>query len=151
MGIVFIPLSFAASVFGMNVEQLGTGTINLGYFFLVAILSSLIAIILAVNVKPVERFWAKARDRYGEREFQVKDDYSWVSKSMILWGWIRHNSSLATKIHDLWWDEKNNQMEKCGIWYEEKIPHFKWTVTSRFFVTCLRKVMKSFNIYSVSF
>ena len=150
MGIVFIPLSFAASVFGMNVEQLGTGTINLGYFFLVAILSSLLAIILAVNVKPVESFWAKARDRYGEREDKLADDYGWVSKSMIFWSWIRRKSSLVTKIHDLWWIEKNNQMEKCGIWDEKKIPHFKWTVTHRFFVTCLRKVIKSFNIYSVS-
>lgn len=150
MGIVFIPLSFTASVFGMNVEQLGIGTINLGYFFLVALLSSLVAIILAANVKAVERFWAKARDRYGEREFQVADDYGWVSKSMIFWGWTRCKSSLFTKIHDLWWIEKDNQMVKCGIWDEKKIPHFKWNVTHRFFVTCLRKVIKSFNIYPVS-
>lgn len=134
----------------MNIEQLGTGTTNLGYFFLVATLSSFIAILLVVNVKPVERFWAEARNRYGEREFQDADDYGWVSKSMIFWGWIRSKSSLATKIYDVWWDEKNKYMGECGIWYEERIPHFKWTVTRRVFVICLRRVTKLFEIHSVS-
>ena len=113
----------------MNVAQLGTGTINLGYFFLVAILSSLLAIILAVNVEPVEVFWAEARDRYGRREFQVVGDHGSVSRSMMFWGWIRSKSSIATKVHDLWGNEKNKHLEECGMTYEEEIPHFKQTVS----------------------
>lgn len=60
---VFIPLNFATSFFGMNVQQLGTGNIHIGFFFLTAILAGCLGVLLATSVKPVERALLGARER----------------------------------------------------------------------------------------
>ena len=60
---VFIPLDFATSFFGMNVQQLGTGDIHIGFFFLTAILAGGRGVLLASSVKPVERALFRARER----------------------------------------------------------------------------------------
>lgn len=59
---IFIPLNFTTSFFGMNMKQLGSGDINIGYFFLTACLSGLVAFLLAYSIQPSERFWARARE-----------------------------------------------------------------------------------------
>ncbi|KAB8346206.1 hypothetical protein FH972_023251 [Carpinus fangiana] len=55
---LFLPLNFATSFFGMNIKQLDTGTVNIGYFFLLAILLGLLSYVLTVSVKPMEASWA---------------------------------------------------------------------------------------------
>jgi hypothetical protein len=61
VAIVFIPLSFATSFFGMNLEQLGTGTLHIGYFVLLAVLSGLVAWLLAASIGTAERMWGGPR------------------------------------------------------------------------------------------
>lgn len=60
---VFIPLNFATSFFGMNIQQLGTGSIHIGFFFLTAILAGGLGVLLATSVKPVERALLRERTR----------------------------------------------------------------------------------------
>ena len=59
----FIPLSFATSFLGMNVEQLGTGKIDIGFFFLAAALAGAIVIALTLAVKPLDRAMNESRMR----------------------------------------------------------------------------------------
>ena len=40
---VFIPLNFATSFFGMNVQQLGTGSVHIGFSFLAAALAGFLS------------------------------------------------------------------------------------------------------------
>ncbi|KFA54667.1 hypothetical protein S40293_10598 [Stachybotrys chartarum IBT 40293] len=67
VGIVFIPLSFATSFFGMNFEQLGTGTLHIAFFVLLAAISGLVAWVLAASIQPAERMWRRAQNKFGER------------------------------------------------------------------------------------
>jgi CorA-like Mg2+ transporter protein len=60
---IFIPLNFATSFFGMNVQQLGTGSINIGYFFLAAALVGGFAALLSSMVKPLERQLQRRREK----------------------------------------------------------------------------------------
>jgi hypothetical protein len=146
VGIVFIPLSFATSFFGMNFEQLGAGTLHIGYFFLVAAISALIAWALSASIGPAERLWNRARRRFGEREYGMDDangeNYRWVTKKTVIWGWMRQHFSLAERLTNLWYQEKNKRMEECNEWFEERIPHFKSTVFWRF---CASVVVKALS------
>ncbi len=47
----------------MNVQQLGTGSIHIGFFFLTAILAGGLGVLLATSVKPVERALLRERTR----------------------------------------------------------------------------------------
>lgn len=60
---VFIPLGFATSFLGMNVEQFGTGKIHIKFFFLAAALAGGIAIALTLMVKPLDRAMNASRER----------------------------------------------------------------------------------------
>jgi len=53
---VFIPLSFTTSFFGMNIRELGTGSLSIGYFFLLAVLSGGFCIILGTFLMSMERY-----------------------------------------------------------------------------------------------
>lgn len=143
---VFIPLSFATSFFGMNLEQLNSGTINVGYFILVAFISGLVAWALAASIGPSERLWDRARNRYGEREFGTGDDYQWVTKTTIAWAWIRQRLSLAQRLYDLWLDEKNGCMDDHQEWFEERIPHFKRIVVWRCCKSIVHGAFKWLNL-----
>ena len=58
---MFIPLSFATSFFGMNIDQLGSGGVHIGYFFLLAALAGGLSFALSTTLKPLEAAWDRAR------------------------------------------------------------------------------------------
>jgi hypothetical protein len=60
---VFIPMNFATSFFGMNMKQL-KNDIELGYFFLLAGISCLVAWIIAATVKRCQEFARTAHRNY---------------------------------------------------------------------------------------
>lgn len=50
----FLPLTFATSFFGRNVEQLGsTDGVDISYFFLLVVLTRLMAFLISVVIKPI--------------------------------------------------------------------------------------------------
>jgi hypothetical protein len=88
VGIVFIPLSFATSFFGMNLEQLGTGTLHIGYFVLLAVLSGLVAWLLAASIGAAERMWGRAQNRLRDPDIGVGGGYEWVTTTTMIRSWI---------------------------------------------------------------
>ena len=66
---VFIPLNFATSLFGMNVKQFGTGSTNIGFFFLTAALAGTVGILLSLGIKPIERKISRAKKLFASREY----------------------------------------------------------------------------------
>lgn len=77
---VFIPLNFATSFFGMNVQQLGSGSINIGYFFLAAALISGFATLLSSIVKPLER---QVQDKRQEIADELNEEVHVIQKREI--------------------------------------------------------------------
>ncbi|KAG4436668.1 hypothetical protein IFR05_007847 [Cadophora sp. M221] len=141
IGVVFIPLSYATSFFGMNLEKLGTGTIHLGFFFLLAVLCSALAFVLAALITPIEEAWMRARKRYKIREFQDDIDYEWVTKSMIFWAWVRRHSTIATALHNAWFEESEKFMAEGDIYEPKGINRFKIIVLRRSCSAALRKIL----------
>lgn len=74
-------MNFAASFFGMNVQQLGTGSINIGYFFLAAALIGGFAALLSSTVKPLER---RLQHRRREIAGDLYEDVEIIQKRKIL-------------------------------------------------------------------
>lgn len=73
---VFIPLNFATSFFGMNLKQLDTGTLNIGWFILFALLSSTICYSMTRMIKPLESFVTRYRDQWqSSREVEWTDGH----------------------------------------------------------------------------
>ena len=68
--VVAFILNSATSFFGMNVKQLGTGTIHLGYFFLLAALGGFLVYIVSAAIMPIEAAWLEAKRRYDNREWE---------------------------------------------------------------------------------
>src|SRR4051812_28979993 len=97
----------------MNFTQLGTGKLNIGYFFLLAALAGALAFVLSMTVKPLEATWLRARRRYALREYgdNDKDLVSSITKSQIFWAFIRRHFSPAKAIYDSWEDAKHNLSE----------------------------------------
>lgn len=125
----------------MNLNQLGTGSVHLGYFFLLAALSGSLAFVLAACITPTEEAWMRARRRFQIREFNGDDtDYEWVTKSMIFWAWVRRHSTIATKINNAWFDEKEKLMTERGNWFPEEIHGFTYIVFGRFCLALGRKM-----------
>lgn len=67
----FIPLSFATSFLGMNVEQLGTGKTDIRYFFMAAAIAAAITIVLTLIVKPLDRAMNETKERMAD-DFGIK-------------------------------------------------------------------------------
>ncbi len=113
----------------MNFEQFGTGSLHIGYFFLVAVFSGVVAFLLAASIKPSERFWSRARSRHGLWEFNDPDP-SMFSKSKVVWGWVRRALPIANTVHTLWdtekWDALGEDMdpEEITFWTLKTIPRF---------------------------
>jgi len=124
----------------MNLKQLGTGSVHLGYFFLLAALSGSLAFVLAACITPIENAWMRARKRYKIREFNDDTDYEWVTKSMIIWAWVRRHSTIATKINNLWFEEEEKLMTERDNWFPEQIEGFSYIVFGRFCLTLGRKM-----------
>ena len=79
-------------------EQLGTGTLHIGYFFLLASLSGILAWLLAASIGNMERFIDKARERYIDREMVFwadRENPIQVKKSELVKSWVRRNSPFA--------------------------------------------------------
>ena len=121
-------MNFATSFFGMNFKQLGNGTLNIGYFFLTAITTGLTAFLLAASIKPVERFWKRARNNYGEQEFNFRDNYEWVTKSTVVWWWFRKKVRPADTLYGMWNVCAGRYMDDLGEYDQNRIPHFKLIV-----------------------
>ena len=64
----------------MNVKQLGTGTIHLGYFFLFTAFGGFLVYILSTAVKPIEAAWLEARRRYAIRKCEDDSGIAHVTK-----------------------------------------------------------------------
>ncbi|KAM3428746.1 hypothetical protein MY4824_008657 [Beauveria thailandica] len=150
VGIVFIPLSFATSFFGMNFEQLGAGTLHIGFFFLLAAIAGLAAWALAASIEPTERLWTRARNRLGEREYPFLDDYTWVTKTMIVWSWMCRKSLLARTMDRLWQEEKGNLMDEKNEGFEERIPHFKRIMIWRTLLSIIRRLTLIYESHAVT-
>jgi hypothetical protein len=117
----------------MNFEQLGTGTLHIGFFVLTAAISGAVAWALAASITPAENSWNRARNRYGEREFGARDNYEWVTKTTIVWSWLRRHISPLEKLYGIWLDAKEQCMVESGGWSEENVPRFHRMATKKMF------------------
>lgn len=82
----------------MNVRQLHTGIVDLGYFFLLAFISGLLGYILMRTVEPVETFWKEWRDEYCSRHGN-RIPREEVTKTMIIRDWLSRRTVPPTNIH----------------------------------------------------
>lgn len=83
----------------MNVAQLHTGSVNIGYFFLLVILAAAFTYILTRSVQPTEAFWKKASRSYALNEYEDEDGYDGYAMHTIIWGWFRHRYGVFQKFH----------------------------------------------------
>lgn len=88
----------------MNIKQLGTGSLNIAYFFLLAVLAGGLAFILSGAIKPTEAAWKRARERFALREFGHNIDIDWIPKRLIIWDWFRRHFRVAQKLDDFYSD-----------------------------------------------
>ncbi|KAL5345536.1 hypothetical protein ACLOAV_009286 [Pseudogymnoascus australis] len=105
---VFIPLSFATSFFGMNIEQLGSSGVHIGYFLLLAALAGGLSLALSTSLKPLEAAWNRARRRHALEEYQDddKDLISSITKRNILWAFVRRHFPPAKRFYAAWGEFK---------------------------------------------
>jgi hypothetical protein len=118
---IFIPLSFSSGFFGMNVKQLGTGTVSLEYFFLLAFVTGLLAYILSACLKPSEEALSKARHKYGAREFyddseSLVDGISW---STLMWDWAKRRTQFLKAFDQAWQKARWEVAESKGVDFDE--------------------------------
>jgi hypothetical protein len=99
----FLPLCFATSFFGMNIKEMNTGTVHVGYFVLVAILSACFAILLSLSLGPVDSFWNATKDDYRTRHNISKDKM--VSRFYVCQDWVWRHSEIC---------------KDAGVRYDEK-------------------------------
>lgn len=64
---VFIPLTFATSFFGMNVQQLGTGSTDIGFFVLTAVAAECLSMCLAYGLRPWDRAVTRRKERIARK------------------------------------------------------------------------------------
>jgi len=58
----------------MNVKELGTGPLSIGFFFLLAILSAGLCVILAVSLEALERFLTRVKI-FSKKDYRLK---TWI-------------------------------------------------------------------------
>lgn len=98
----------------MNLQQLGTGGPDIGYFFLLAVLAGGLCFMLAMTLKPLEVAWQRARRNFALREYQ-DDNKSLVestTKRQIFWSFVRRHFLSAKIIYDEWEQAKYALAEK---------------------------------------
>ena len=99
VAMVFIPLGFSCSFFGMNVNALGTGNLSIGCFFLLAFLSGVLAWLLSIVIAPTETFMTNAREAYKLQEHWPLWSEAKITKSMLVRSWFRHKYRIpASKV-----------------------------------------------------
>jgi hypothetical protein len=85
---IFIPLNFATSFFGMNLQQLDTGTIHVGWFILFAFLSSALCFGMTRSIQPFENIIARYR-----KKWQSTQQKQWTLQD----GTLKYESPSPTK------------------------------------------------------
>ena len=92
----------------MNLEQLGTGKLNIGYFFLLAALAGGLSFALSTTVKPLEAAWVRARRRFALREHDDDDKelVASITKRQIVWAFVRRHFPPAKAVYDSWENAK---------------------------------------------
>jgi hypothetical protein len=88
----------------MNIPQLGTGELNIGYFFLLAALAGGLCFVFSTILGPLDAAWQKARRRYTVREYQNndKDLIASITISEIFWSFIRRHFPPANVVYKSW-------------------------------------------------
>jgi hypothetical protein len=88
----------------MNLRQLGTGELNIGYFFLLAALAGGVSFVLSTTLAPLEAAWLRARRRYAIREYDYDDKYliASITKSTIFWSFVRRHFPPANAVYKSW-------------------------------------------------
>ena len=142
---VFIPLNFATSFCGMNIEQLGTGRLHIGYFFLLAVLAGGLCLILSGSVRPLEALWMEARRQHVLREFEVDDAniVARVTKRKVIWGYIRHCFPPTQKLHHSGEDVRRDLVDETSDRdYPDDVSFstILWHSCKRLFVRFLQKL-----------
>ncbi|KAH7407134.1 hypothetical protein BKA64DRAFT_408053 [Cadophora sp. MPI-SDFR-AT-0126] len=61
IALVFIPLSFASSVLGMNVKEIDGSDVGIKHFFLVAAISGFLAYLISASIVPLQKLLLSAR------------------------------------------------------------------------------------------
>lgn len=133
----------------MNVKQLGTGTVHLGYFFLLAALAGVLAYIISATVKPIEAAWLEARRRYAIREWEDDSGIVHVTKLNIFWAFARRHLRIADIVHDHWEDTKLILSEEEEV-YIDRDEIAKMRVLRRFVSTGARSTVKALGKYKPS-
>lgn len=112
----------------MNLEQLGTGKLNIGYFFLLAVLAGGLSFALSTTVKPLEVAWLRARQRFALRMYgnDEKELVASITKGQMFWEFIRRHFPPAKAVYDAWEDAKYSLSGKLGGKYMEPevVPFF---------------------------
>ena len=62
----------------MNVQQLGTGSTNVGYFILTAVAAGCLSLCLAYGLKPWERAIARRKEQVAEDTGMDVNDVSFI-------------------------------------------------------------------------
>lgn len=122
---VFIPFNFSCSFFGMNFKQLGTGTLDIGYFFLGAFLAGVFVFILTGLIVSFSSTATKAKARLVDRgwyirgrkrhecsctnvmrlpipEFSPEAAIDDISLSDVIWEWTLRHSPRARHFIGFW-------------------------------------------------
>jgi hypothetical protein len=98
----------------MNIRQLGTGELNIGYFFLLAALAGGLCFVFSTTLGPLEAAWWRARRRYALREYQDddKDLIASITKSEIFWSFVRRHFPPANAVYKSWRGSKEALAEE---------------------------------------
>jgi hypothetical protein len=88
----------------MNIEQLGSGGVHIGYFLLLAALAGGLSFALSTTIKPLEAAWNRARRRHALEESQDddKDLISSITKRTILWAFVKRHFHPAKRFYAAW-------------------------------------------------
>ena len=129
----------------MNIEQLGTGRLHIGYFFLLAVLAGGLCLILSGSLRPLEALWMEARRQHVLREFEVDDAnmVARVTKRNVIWGYIRHYFPPTQMVHNSredvecdWVDENSDRDDLDNVSFSTIL----WHSCKRLFVRFLQKL-----------
>jgi hypothetical protein len=88
----------------MNFRQLGTGKLNIGYFFLLAALAGGVCFVLSATLAPLEAAWGRARKRYARREYAMDERsvIEEVTKRNIFWSFVRRHFPPTNSVYKSW-------------------------------------------------
>jgi hypothetical protein len=94
----------------MNIEQLGSGSVHIGYFLLLAALAGGLSFALSTTLKPLEAAWNRARRRHALEEHQYDDEdlIASITKRNIFWAFVRRHFRPAQRFYTAWNEFKDS-------------------------------------------